>query len=103
MAKFRLEIIKDLGSLIKELTSGLRNIKFADNFQSFEYGPTEIAANTEVKIRNQLSVVPSKVIIVKQVGNALVTAGDTEWSKNFVYLKNHDGSNAATVTAIFLR
>lgn len=100
--KFRLEIIRDIKALVKELTNGLRSLTFEDNFQGFEI-TTTIAANTEVSIRNQLTKKASKYIILKQTGNALVTAGDTEWTDDFLYMKNHDASNEATVTIQFLR
>jgi hypothetical protein len=102
VAKFRIEIIKEFKAVIKELATGLRNLSFSDNFQSFEYNGI-ISANTEEKIRNQLTFKPSKYIITHQVGNALVTAGDTEWDNNFVYIKNHDATNAATIKITFLR
>ena len=100
--KFSLGTIFDLKQLLKELGTGLNRLDLVENFRSFETEVT-IAANTEEKIRNQLTFIPNRVIIVKQTGNALVTAGPTAWDSNFVYMKNHDGSNSATVKLLFLK
>jgi len=100
--KFRIEGLSQLLPLIKELANGLRNLSFADNFQSFEI-TLDIAANTEEKIRNQLTFIPSGYIIKKQIGDAIVTAGTTDWDENFLYIKNHDATNSATITIIFIR
>lgn len=89
--------------LRKALDILLRDLTFADNFKSFQITNKVIAANTEEKYRNELTTIPSGYIIIKQTGNALVTAGDTAWDSNFVYLKNHDSTNSATVTVIFFR
>jgi len=102
MAKFRIETFKKIAPLIKELATGLRDLTFGDNFTSFEY-TTTISANTEEKIRNTLTIKPTKYMIVHQIGNALVTAGSTEWDDNYLYLKNHDSTNSATVTVTFMR
>ncbi len=101
--KFRLEIIKDFKSLVKELTNGLRSLDFTNNFKSFEWTGT-IAATTELKIRNELTQKPTKYIILYQTGNALITASDTTlWDNNFVYLKNNSATTSATVTVQFLQ
>lgn len=99
--KFSLGKLLNLRQLLSELGTGLRRLDFINNFESFEVSTT-IAANTEAEIRNQLTNAPSYVII-NSSGNALVTKGDTAWTSNFVYLKNHDATNSATVTAIFFK
>lgn len=100
--KFSLGTIFDLKQLLKELGTGLSRLSFTENFESFETEAT-IAANTEAAIRNELSFIPSRMIIVKQTGNALVTAGDTVWNGNYLYIKNHDSTNSATVKIIFFK
>ena len=99
--KFSLGKIPDMRQLIKELTTGLSRLDFLNNFTSFEVEIT-IDANTEKSIRNELTSVP-KYVIINTIGNALVTKGDTAWSSNFVYLKNHDSTNSATVKAVFFK
>lgn len=91
----------NIKQVVRELTTGLRRLTFADNMESFSAEVT-IAANTEKEIRNELTIVPSYVII-NSSGNALVTKGDTSDTTNFVYLKNHDSTNSATVKAIWFK
>lgn len=101
--KFRTAVLNTLPKLVKELGVVLKDLNFIDNFTNFQVTDLTIAANTEEKIRNEINLIPTKMLIVKQTGNALVTAGDTAWSTNYVYLKNHSATNSATVTVIFLR
>lgn len=100
--KFSIDKLFDIKTLLRELGTGLTKLTFEENFQSFESEQT-IAANTEVAIRNQLDSVPTEMLITKQTGNALITAGDTAWTSNYVYVKNHDASNSATVKVRFFK
>ena len=99
--KFRIEGLKSFQALIKELALGLRRLSLSDNFEGFETTVT-IPATTELSIRNQLSFIPSRYIIVSQTGNGLITKGTTDWSNNFLYLYNN-GSVDVTITVQFLR
>lgn len=86
---------------LKELITGLRNLTFADNFQSFEV-EVDIPATSEVAIANQFKgVIPSKRIIVKANVNTVVD-GDNAWTTSYLYLKN-TGATAATVKVLFLK
>ena len=96
--KFRLEQLRDLKSLVKELANGLMNLTFGDNFNSFEQ-VVEIAATTELSVRNQLTKIPERYIIVSQTGNGLITKGTTDWTKDFIYFYNN---GAVTVTATII-
>jgi len=102
MAKFRLEALKGLTDVIKELAVGLRNLTFSDNFKGFEVVLT-IPANTELQVRNQLTYKPTKYIIVRKSNGSEVSDGPTAWSNDFLYLKNYDGSNETTITVIFFK
>lgn len=99
--RFSLSSFSDIKQIIKELGTGLRRLDLVNNFDSFEVEAI-IAANTEAAIRNELTSVPNYVII-NTVGNALVTKGPTEWSNDFVYLKNHSATDSATIKAIFFK
>ena len=98
--KFRLEQLRDLKGLIRDLANGLRHLTFGDNFQSFEQ-VVEITSTTELQIRNQLTSTPKKYIIVDQTGNGLLTRGTTEWSNDFLYIYNN-GAVTVTATIIFM-
>lgn len=99
--KFNLERLREFSKLTRELMVGLRDLTFADNFRSFEVD-VELAATTEVRVRNELGFIPERVIIVMQQGNGLVTKGDTEWTKDFLYMKNN-GSVTVIVKLVFMR
>lgn len=101
--KFSLETLFDINKLVRELSVGLRRLDFINNFQSFEVTDQLIPANEEIKIRNQLNSIPTKMIITKQSGNALITIGDTAWDSNYIYIQNNDATNDATVDIIFFK
>lgn len=99
---------KNLSQLVLELSAGLKRLTFVENFDSFAVDDITIAYQTatpaDYKIRNQLDpIIPRYMMIVKQTGNALVTAGDTAWSSDFVYLKNHSTTIDAVVSVIFFK
>lgn len=98
--KFRLEQLRDLKELVRELTIGLRNLTFSDNFQSFE-ATVVIPATSEAQVRNQLTSVPKKFIVVDQKGNGLITRSSTEWNENQLYLFNN-GAVEVTATIVFM-
>lgn len=92
----------DLVTSLRELTNGLRRLSFADNFDSFQDTVT-IASGAEARIRNQLDSIPTGYLKIKSnPGGVNVVDGDTEWTNDFVYLKN-SGATSATVTAVFLK
>ena len=99
--KFNIERIKDIVNLTRQLAVGLRNLTFTDNFDSFEV-ELEISATTEIRVQNQLNLMPTRYILVSQTGNGLVTKGTTEWTDSFLYLYNN-GAVTTTVTIIFLK
>ena len=99
--KFSLENLFDLKQLIRHLSAGLERLSFDDNFEGFE-ATIVIPASSELKLRNQLNFLPTKYIITQQQGNGLLTAGDTKWDQNFLYMKNH-GASQVTATVQFLR
>lgn len=82
----------------QDLSQILIHLSPTDNFTGFLYTGT-IAAATEVKIKNRLPKVPSGYLVTFcQSGN--IQAGDTAWSKDFVYLKNA-GAAAIKVKVFF--
>ncbi len=103
MAKFGIiETLNNLKDLIKELANGLRALTFADNFNSFEIDITLASGEERKNIRNQLTVKPTRYIIVHQTGDGNVTAGTVAWDINYITFKNH-GSASTTVKIIVLR
>jgi len=99
--KFNLENLFGLKQLFRHLSAGLERLSFGDNFEGFEIELT-IPATSELKIRNQLSFKPTKYIILQQTGNGLLTAGDTVWNVDHLYMKNH-GAVPIIANVFFLR
>jgi hypothetical protein len=94
-----------LWAWFKDVTVGLRRLNFLDNFQSFEVTDLLIVSGTEAKIPNGFvgniaNAIPSQRIIVRQLGNSVVTDGPTPWNANFVYLSNA-GPVDVVITVIF--
>lgn len=87
---------------MRELATGLRRLDFTSNFQTFEI-TTTIAASTEKKIRNQLTSKPNFVIIDVKGGGPVARSGDTEWTDDYVYIKNYDTTNEVEVKLIFFK
>lgn len=95
----------DLTKTLRELGVGLTKLKLTDNFESFQVEVT-IPASSELQIVNELKsrLTPTQRIIVR--GNDAskdIVDGDTQWNQKYVYLKNTNGSSAATATVVFLR
>lgn len=91
----------ELAVAMKDLFEGLTRLKLTENFESFTI--TElIPATTEIQIPNRLKTTDLKKLIVRQFGSGFVSDGTTEWTSEFVYLRNH-GTGDVTVTVIFMR
>lgn len=94
-----------LWAWFKDVVVGLRRLTFVDNFQSFQVTDLFIVSGTEAKIPNGFqgivpNAIPTQRIIVRQLGNSVVTDGPTPWDANFVYLSNAGPVNVM-ITVIF--
>lgn len=76
----------------------LLNLSPTDNFNGFMFEGV-IGATTETKITNRLLKVPTGYLIIFCQGGS-VQAGNTDWSKDFVYLQN-DGATSIVVKVFF--
>jgi hypothetical protein len=105
--RFNLFNSRDLRQLITELSAGLQRLDFQNNFESFEISaiiPDQTEISGDYRIDNRLKPnIPSGMLIVKQKGNALVTAGDTEWTSEYIYIKNNSTSIDANVKIKFFK
>lgn len=101
MSKIRLQSIFNISNLTRNLAVLLRDLTFGDNFRSFTWSGT-IKAGAEKRIRNTLTLRPNSYIIRYQTGDGLVTASGTDWTDDYVYMKNN-GSNDVTVKITFWR
>lgn len=95
----------DLSQNIRDLVTIVKKLTFSDNFESFEVTCT-IKANTELAIRNELrgGIIPSKRIIVRgDAYSPYVVDGDSEWTAQFVYMKNTHSTQDSTLNLVFLK
>lgn len=86
--KFNLENLREIKNLVKELSVGLRRLTIRNNFEGFEVDVT-IGSSSDVTVRNQLSFIPTRYIILSQTGNGLITKSSTPWTTNFIYFTNN--------------
>ena len=89
----------ELFGWLKNLTTGLLRLNLLENFEAFQVDITIPAGETGI-ITNALPIVPSYRLIVRQVGNGLITDG--AWDINVLRLINN-GSDAVTASVIFYR
>ena len=91
----------ELYTSLKDLFSGLNNLTFDDNFQSFT-ASVKLKSGEEGRVGNQLKVAPSKMIVVRLKGHGVISEGSTGWNNAEVSVKNH-GPDTVTATILFLR
>jgi hypothetical protein len=99
--RFNIENLKEIRKLVKELAVGLRRLAFKDNFEGFEVDIT-IPASSTISVRNQLPFIPSRYIILSQMGNGLVTKSTIAWTLDFLYFHNN-GAAEVTVKIFVMR
>lgn len=103
MSKFNiLETIKEISKMGREIAVRMKSLTFSDNFESFEVDIDILANSERANIPNSLKLIPKRYIIVSQVGDGLITKGDTAWNINYISFKNN-GSNNVTAKIIVLR
>ena len=94
----------EMPAFLREMALGLNKLSFIDNFNAFKTVIT-IPASSEIQIRNQLrsKEIPTERFIVRGgTGCGNIVDGDTEWTNEFLYLKNTGGS-AVTCTVFFIK
>lgn len=102
--KFNISGSTGLQGLIRILTSGLNKLRLDENFENFEVKNLVLPASATgvVTIRNSLTFIPTRYIIVKQKGNGIVTSADKFWTLRELYMVNH-GPDEVTVNILFMR
>lgn len=97
--KFNLQGLT-LEEVISILEINLNKLNFIDNFEGFETDIV-IQPNSTITVRNNLTFVPSRYIILSQEGNGLITKTGT-WTRNSLYLKNN-GTEEVNLKVMFLK
>lgn len=90
----------ELYGWFRNLSTGLLKLNLVENFESFRVDDVVIAAGATTEITNDLRVVPTSRLIVRQTGNGVVTDG--VWDLNVLRLINN-GATSVTISVIFLR
>lgn len=99
---------KDLESVARDLSVGLHHLNFEENFPGFAW-EGEIEAGEEISIPNELrgqsgeKLTPRNVLIHFVEGPSTVSPSDTDWTIDYVYLKNRATTSTCNVKAFFFR
>lgn len=93
-------LVSELFGWMKDLCTGLIRLDFLENFQSFRVSDLVIPAGGTALITNPLPFVPSTRLIVRQIGNGVVTDGT--WTIQTLQMINN-GAVPVTVSIIFFR
>lgn len=93
--------IDKLKNLVQNLSVGLSRLTLGDNLEGFITEVT-IPATSVAQIRNEVNWIPDYRVILKQSGQADISDSTTEWTKDYVYMENHSGSEV-TLKIFFTR
>lgn len=86
---------------LQDLNYILKVLSFPENFKSFVWEGTIAAGATEA-IPNLLKpLIPSSRIILRS-DRSEVCDSTTDWTQDFVYMRNTGGTNATNVKIVFL-
>lgn len=89
-------------SAFTQLEAGLKELSFYDNFSGF-FWEGIIAAGAEARIRNLIGPsLPRGYVVTRAQGVNNVLDGPTDWTTDYVFLKN-GGGVSATLTVFFFR
>lgn len=89
----------DFFTWLKNLTVGINGLlDFDSNFNSFVAEDVSIAAGATTIITNELSVIPTERMIVRQTGNGVITDGD--WTIDSLELTN-EGAETVVISVRF--
>jgi hypothetical protein len=94
--------------LVRELSIGLGKLTFDDNFEGFEW-TGDIEAGEEVQIINfgynssGIRFIPAQMIVISIEGPPTIVKGSTEWTNEYLYVKNIASESTATATIRFLK
>lgn len=89
----------DLFNWMQDIKAGINGkLTFDENFTSFLAENITIAAGETAEIPNALQVTPNERIIVRQIGNGVITDGT--WDVNTLRLVNN-GAVSVTISVRF--
>lgn len=96
------EIISSVNDMANFLSFFTRSISFQSNFDGYIAENVDIAIGATVNIEHFLGVKPKWRIILRQVGNGVISDIPSDWSDKVISLKNN-GAEAVTISVFIAR
>jgi hypothetical protein len=96
------EIKSRLNDLIDAFIFQSSSISIESNFNGYVAKDVEIAPGESLNIQHFLGVIPKWRVILKQVGNGVITDVNEKWNTKFICLKNN-GSEKVTISILIAR
>jgi hypothetical protein len=90
--KFRLEGLKNIQRIVKQLAVGLRDLTFTDNFTSFVVSGT-IASSGTITVRNELNSENIRYTVHDNNGDGSINRTEP-WDSNYISFKNNGSVEA---------
>lgn len=114
--KFSLDNIVNIKDLVSELSAGLIKLTLEENIEGFLVKDIKFRRKEKIVVKNQADFIPSKFIILDQVGNGVISrqysparVGEseiyptpTEWTSSQIFLVN-TGKEPVIATIYFMR
>lgn len=95
------EVVKRYNELVDEFNFLSKNMSLSSNFNG-QILETTISAGDTKTLSHNLGIVPLYRIILRQVGNGVITDVPSDWKANSIKLKNN-GSEQVTLTILLVR
>lgn len=96
------DVIKTFNKLVASYNFINKSLSIQSNFDGFIAEDVKIPATSSVKIQHFLGVKPKWRIILRQVGNGVVTDIPSEWTDKVISLYNN-GAVEVTLTVFIAR
>lgn len=96
------KVIEYYNKLAKGINFFNKFISIQSNFDGYIAKDVKIPASSSVQIQHFLGVIPKWRIILRQVGNGVITDIPSEWTTQVVSLKNN-GAEEVTLSVFIAR
>lgn len=96
------EAVSKINTLIDAYTSTLRSLSFMANFDGYVAKDIVFKAGETINIEHFLGTIPKFRIILRQVGNGVLTDIPSVWDNKVISLKNN-GAEEVTATLLIAR
>lgn len=96
------DVVKVFNKLVASYNFMNKSLSIQSNFDGFIAEDVKIPATSSLKIQHFLGVKPKWRIILRQVGNGVITDIPSDWSDKVISLKNN-GAEAVTISVFIAR